>query len=148
MAQTCAAARAVRALEPPGRPSCPIQELFELVADPSLHTRIFDAIESCEHELVSDDGQQAVWRITYQTRWSFWKLGGVAESQLVMTIDRCKRKVRPGGGGGVAGDGLGVLLARVGPAGPVLTRQAGSAQPTRASPMQLTSCCDGAPARP
>ncbi|GLC44213.1 hypothetical protein PLESTB_000753600 [Pleodorina starrii] len=62
--------------------------MFDLLADPHQHERIFDAIESANAELVSEEGAVRKWRLDYRARWSFWKVGGVCDNRLWMTTDR------------------------------------------------------------
>ncbi|GLC44231.1 hypothetical protein PLESTB_000755200 [Pleodorina starrii] len=62
--------------------------MFDLLADPHQHERIFGAIESANAELVSEEGAVRKWRLDYRARWSFWKVGGVCDNRLWMTTDR------------------------------------------------------------
>ncbi|KAG2490372.1 hypothetical protein HYH03_011174 [Edaphochlamys debaryana] len=61
--------------------------LWDLLADPRGHEKIFDAIQSADAELVSEDGPRRRWRLDYRARWKFWKVGGVCENRLWMTTD-------------------------------------------------------------
>ncbi|EFJ51787.1 hypothetical protein VOLCADRAFT_116300 [Volvox carteri f. nagariensis] len=66
----------------------PADVIFDLLADPHQHERIFDAIESASAELVSEEGPVRKWRLDYRARWRFWKVGGVCDNRLWMTTDR------------------------------------------------------------
>jgi hypothetical protein len=62
--------------------------LFDLLADPLQHERIFDEIEAADAELLEDNGAQKKWRLDYSARWSFWKVSGICENRLWMWTDR------------------------------------------------------------
>ncbi|GIL45547.1 hypothetical protein Vafri_2711 [Volvox africanus] len=66
----------------------PADVIFDLLADPHQHERIFESIEAAAAELVSEDGPVRKWRLDYRARWKFWKIGGVCENRLWMTTDR------------------------------------------------------------
>ncbi|KAG2429675.1 hypothetical protein HYH02_014013 [Chlamydomonas schloesseri] len=69
-------------------PDAPCDVLFDLLADPHQHERIFEAIESANATLVSESGPVRRWRLDYRARWKFWKVSGVCENRLWMTTDR------------------------------------------------------------
>ncbi|GIL72141.1 hypothetical protein Vretimale_452 [Volvox reticuliferus] len=66
----------------------PVDVMFDLLADPHQHARIFESIEAATAELVSEDGPVRKWRVDHRSRWKFWKVGGVCENRLWMTCDR------------------------------------------------------------
>ncbi|WIA21870.1 hypothetical protein OEZ85_004246 [Tetradesmus obliquus] len=66
----------------------PPHVLFDLLADPSQHERIFDEIVSASAELLEEEGPRRKWRLDYRATWSFWKVGGICENRLWMWTDR------------------------------------------------------------
>lgn len=62
--------------------------MFDLLADPAQHERIFDSIESATSQLVEQNGPIKKWRLDYKARWKFWKLNGVCDNRLWMTTNR------------------------------------------------------------
>ncbi|KAG2429642.1 hypothetical protein HXX76_010871 [Chlamydomonas incerta] len=66
----------------------PCDVVFDLLADPHQHEHIFEAIESANATLVSEEGPVRRWRLDYRARWKFWKVGGVCDNRLWMTTDR------------------------------------------------------------
>eukprot|EP00775_Hariotina_reticulata_P001057 gene1057-1392_t len=53
----------------------PPNTLFDLLADPFVHDKIFDAILK-------------KWRLDYRARWNFWRVSGVCENRMFMWTNR------------------------------------------------------------
>lgn len=67
----------------------PCEFVFDMLADPSQHSRIFDSIEAVnDTKLLEDDGPRRKWQMDYKTRWKFWKVGGVCDTLVYMWTDK------------------------------------------------------------
>jgi hypothetical protein len=58
----------------------PHSVVFDLLADPDNHTRIFRSIEGAQATLISESGP-------CKTRWNFWKVNGVCENKVLFHTD-------------------------------------------------------------
>ncbi|GBF96358.1 hypothetical protein Rsub_09429 [Raphidocelis subcapitata] len=67
--------------------------VFDLLADPTQHDRIFDAIESADSSLLEEDGPVRRYRLDYRAKWSFWKVSGTCVNKLIMTTDASRGTV-------------------------------------------------------
>lgn len=85
--QTKLADRATAAVNLEARYQVPPHLLFELLADPTQHDKIFDAILAADAELLEEDGPRRKWRLDYTARWNFWRVSGVCENRLFMWTD-------------------------------------------------------------
>lgn len=68
--------------------------LFSLLADPNKHNTLFDSIEGVTSELLEDDGKGVQkWKVDYEARWKFWRVGGVMKMPVFMQTDKNLHKI-------------------------------------------------------